>query len=370
MAGLSLSDVNIIGEISDKSLETEFRSRVMTARMRYMCFLAVAAGVLFGVITFVDVSAAATGNIWIDTAGRLTVLLLAIVMAICVMFKLPYAVTSLAFSATVLAAAVNALIMIYAARELDLVALSLCATAFITVIFALPGRWVYSLAISTALSIGVMAQNVVTHGTSDFPTGIVSIAVILVASACLSYMYTRSIRRHFIWEYDQLRRSLTDALTGIGNRKRFEIDMKEALLLAQREVPFCVVMLDIDDFEQFVEKHGEPSGDAALMAFSQLIIQNIRGYECFSRYDASTFCLLTPHTAMDDAAGLAQRLCRVTTMKEMNLPERLSCGVGVAAHSPGDTHESIMDRVARCTAQAKRLGKNMVITEHELDDED
>ena len=372
MVGLELYDVNIIGEISDEPLESEFRRRELAGRIRVMSWVMLFAGVGFAAAAFAGLHVSEhDGGSWLDLTGRLSVLLVSIVFFIGVRFNFSYSLSTLLFTLAEMAAAYNVLAMINESKGFTLVTLSLSAAACITVMLTLPGRWAYSMAAAVTLSAAMVYISTFYIRDIDgavLPVWAVSMAVILVSASCLSFLYNRSRRHHFIWEHDQLRRAMTDALTGIGNRKKFDADMTEAILLSQRNVPFCVIILDLNDFSELVQKYGAGAGDSALVAFSKLIIQNIRGYENFSRYDTSTFCLITPHTGMEDATGLAQRLCRTTTMTEFNLPVRLTCGVGLAASHADDTAETIMDRAMRCTAQAKRLGKNMVVTELEMDE--
>ena len=109
---------------------------------------------------------------------------------------------------------------------------------------------------------------------------------------------------------DALRRSaLRDGLTGVGNRHRFDEDLRAECDRARRTgEPLSLLMVDVDHFKRYNDHHGHLAGDACLRQVADAL-QSVarRPADRVARYGGEEFALLLPQTEIDGALALAQR---------------------------------------------------------------
>ncbi len=100
--------------------------------------------------------------------------------------------------------------------------------------------------------------------------------------------------------------SLTDPLTGLGNRKYFDrsIDMAVQNALASGE-PLSLLMFDIDHFKSFNDSYGHLTGDQVLRLVGMSLKQTIRGQDIAARYGGEEFAVVLPNTALRHALTVA-----------------------------------------------------------------
>jgi diguanylate cyclase (GGDEF)-like protein len=105
--------------------------------------------------------------------------------------------------------------------------------------------------------------------------------------------------------------SLTDPLTGIGNRRRMDEDLARARERAQRiGRPFGVALFDIDHFKLYNDHYGHVAGDETLRYVALNIVKVTRRHESLYRYGGEEFLLLLPDTTLDGALAAAERARR------------------------------------------------------------
>src|SRR5258705_7470348 len=104
--------------------------------------------------------------------------------------------------------------------------------------------------------------------------------------------------------------SLTDPLTGLGNRKYFDrsIDTAVQTALASGE-PLSLLMFDIDHFKSFNDSYGHLTGDQVLRLVGMSLRQTIKGQDITARYGGQEVPMVLPHTAPRQALPAARPLC-------------------------------------------------------------
>lgn len=170
---------------------------------------------------------------------------------------------------------------------------------------------------------------------------------------------------------DQLARQ--DGLTGVANRREFD-----ALLLAEWNrarrsgTELGLLLLDIDHFKVFNDRHGHPAGDRCLQAVAAVLKTSAgRAGDSVARYGGEEFAVIVPGSALSGVLALAERLREA--VEALPLPEgsvSISIGVGYL-HPPAlaSADQLLADADAGLYA-AKRAGRNQVILHaHVLDDE-
>jgi diguanylate cyclase len=161
--------------------------------------------------------------------------------------------------------------------------------------------------------------------------------------------------------------SSRDALTGLVNRRRFDILLDEALLgSANSAVPTSLLMIDIDHFKVFNDTHGHVAGDSALRYVASCIKSNIKGNDTAARYGGEEFAVILPNTSIEHAMSLAERIRHLVNARHLvkkttgvNMG-RVAVSIGVTENVEGDRAESFLHRVDMCMYAAKNSGRNQV----------
>jgi diguanylate cyclase len=164
--------------------------------------------------------------------------------------------------------------------------------------------------------------------------------------------------------------SLTDPLTGLGNRKYFDrsIDAAVQNALASGE-PLSLLMFDIDHFKSFNDSYGHLTGDQVLRLVGMSLRQTIKGQDITARYGGEEFAVVLPNTALRQALTVADHIRRAVMAKELkkkstgDILGRVTISVGVSMLKPGDDTDSLIERADACLYAAKRNGRNRVVCE-------
>ena len=164
--------------------------------------------------------------------------------------------------------------------------------------------------------------------------------------------------------------SLTDPLTGLGNRKYFDrmIEMAVQSALASGE-PLSLLMFDIDHFKSFNDSYGHLTGDQVLRLVGMSLKQTIKGQDITARYGGEEFAVVLPNTALRQALTVADHIRRAVMAKELKKKStgeilgRVTISVGVSMLKPDDDTDSLIERADVCLYAAKRNGRNRVICE-------
>lgn len=106
-----------------------------------------------------------------------------------------------------------------------------------------------------------------------------------------------------------LKHATLDALTGLNNRRQFEIRLGQEVATAKRKNKnLCCIMLDIDHFKKINDTYGHLAGDCVLKQLGKLIESQLREYDIASRYGGEEFCILLPYTTVEEAKFVSERL--------------------------------------------------------------
>jgi diguanylate cyclase (GGDEF)-like protein len=174
---------------------------------------------------------------------------------------------------------------------------------------------------------------------------------------------------HFIYKLNEeiRRQSITDELTGLYNRRFFINRLDQETARAQRyRHPLSLLMVDIDFFKNFNDKHGHPAGDELLRRLGTLLRDMIRGSDFAARYGGEEFAIVMPETDAEMACEIAQRICVLVSDHPFRHRETLPGGsvtvsIGMAG-LPGDAQEmeQLIQSADQALYKAKTKGKNQV----------
>jgi diguanylate cyclase len=169
---------------------------------------------------------------------------------------------------------------------------------------------------------------------------------------------------------DVRKETLTDVLTGIPNRKAFDLELDRAIEQARaEETPLCLFMCDIDHFKRFNDTFGHQTGDQVLRLVGGCLAENVKGRDTAARYGGEEFAVVLPQTALADAVSVANVIRRAVESKKLvkkttgDILGSIAISIGVSQLSPKDDKASLIARADNCLYGAKRAGRNRVVCE-------
>jgi diguanylate cyclase (GGDEF)-like protein len=156
-----------------------------------------------------------------------------------------------------------------------------------------------------------------------------------------------------------------DGLTGIFNRRFFELRIAEELERAHRyNSVMSVIMMDIDHFKKLNDEFGHLLGDEVLRQASHVFSQHLRKGDVVCRYGGEEFALLLPQTTGENALEVAEKLRRaIEAWHFPGVPRKVTISAGVAdSFASGKIRDEIVSAADAALYQAKQAGRNCVIT--------
>ncbi|MHC1790116.1 GGDEF domain-containing protein [Solidesulfovibrio sp.] len=155
--------------------------------------------------------------------------------------------------------------------------------------------------------------------------------------------------------------AVTDQLTGAYNRLKFNEIMDTQMGRAARyHEPLSVVMFDIDHFKAVNDTYGHGAGDDMLREIARRVSGATRGVDWFFRYGGEEFVVAAPHTNLENAALLAEKLRLLVAGQPFPPNITGTISLGVAELRRGESVEELMARVDAALYAAKNAGRNRV----------
>lgn len=163
----------------------------------------------------------------------------------------------------------------------------------------------------------------------------------------------------------------TDPLTGIPNKRAFDIFAEEARATSMRDgKPFSLLMIDVDYFKQINDSHGHAIGDVVLQTLARRWTRELRGSDMLARVGGEEFCVVLPRTGEDAARRIAEKLRAVIAAVPVDTaPEAedgqdisvtVSVGVATAVEPSSVTVDALRERADVALYTAKTNGRNQV----------
>jgi diguanylate cyclase (GGDEF)-like protein len=158
-----------------------------------------------------------------------------------------------------------------------------------------------------------------------------------------------------------------DGLTGLPNRRRFELDVDTEWERCRRYGrPLSMVMLDLDHFKRLNDEHGHLLGDQVLREVATAIGGVLRTTDTAYRYGGEEIVVLLRETGLEDAAAVAERVRHAVA--EVHIPDHptvaVSTSAGAASRRTAMSHYTELVAVAdKALYEAKRLGRNRVVVD-------
>ena len=176
-------------------------------------------------------------------------------------------------------------------------------------------------------------------------------------------------------EVDSLRKELeetkreatTDPLTGLKNRRAFEIDMQKKMSEVKKlDNNLCLLMVDIDHFKKINDKYGHVFGDKVLKTVAAELLENSKRKDTIARIGGEEFAIMLSETKLKFAEIVAENLryaVQAATIKKMDTGETLdkvTISMGITVYHKGESLEKFIDRADKALYESKNTGRNKI----------
>jgi diguanylate cyclase (GGDEF)-like protein len=156
----------------------------------------------------------------------------------------------------------------------------------------------------------------------------------------------------------------TDPLTGLLNRHALELIYDQAVHEAKRsQKPISMILLDIDNFKSINDNYGHLAGDQVILQVARMLGNHLRDGDVLCRWGGEEYLILLKNTALNPAAGVAEKLRRGLEEEKFQLHGNPITGsFGVAEFKEGETLVHFFARADKALYKAKSAGRNRVET--------
>jgi diguanylate cyclase (GGDEF)-like protein len=163
--------------------------------------------------------------------------------------------------------------------------------------------------------------------------------------------------------------ALEDALTGLSNRRQFDLFIQAEVGRAKRSLTsLALLMIDVDHFKLFNDRYGHLAGDECLRNISAIITDNIkRPGDLAARYGGEEFAVVLPGTDYVGAFLVAEKIRRSVQQAGIQHSEGaeglVTVSLGVAAYNPASQARpnDLLDAADKALYVAKASGRNMSV---------
>lgn len=173
---------------------------------------------------------------------------------------------------------------------------------------------------------------------------------------------------------DVQREAMTDALTGIANRKMFDATLRKRAMEAMEEgTPLCLALTDIDFFKKFNDSYGHQTGDQVLKLVGRILQGNVKGNDLAARYGGEEFALVLPNTELQNAHTVCEQVRNAVSSKRIRNRStgeelgNITLSIGVALFRPGEPLADFIHRADEGLYFGKGNGRNQTVLETQLE---
>ena len=171
---------------------------------------------------------------------------------------------------------------------------------------------------------------------------------------------SRRVQQH----YEE--RANVDSLTRLHNRHWIDFTFpKETETCIAEKIPLCLMLIDIDGFKSYNDKHGHLAGDACLKSVADTIRSSVRPTDLLGRFGGEEFVILLPGTTRDECWSIGERIkkevenAHIIDTSMQKLPS-VTISIGITEAGPGTHYNDLFEIADKALYKAKEEGKNRI----------
>jgi len=177
----------------------------------------------------------------------------------------------------------------------------------------------------------------------------------------------RDSRRRLAATLDQVQRLVShDELTRSLNRRSLLERLAEEKNRCERSgTSFSLALMDLDHFKAVNDSHGHAAGDDVLRGFAAAVHEAMRQTDVFGRYGGEEFLLILTGSSAEAAREAAERIRAAVGVRDWSAVAPglgVTVSVGITSFRKGDTIEQLLKRADTALYEAKRAGRNRIVT--------
>ncbi len=161
--------------------------------------------------------------------------------------------------------------------------------------------------------------------------------------------------------------AITDPLTGLFNRRRFDDVLKREFAITKRyATPLSCLMIDVDHFKRINDLYGHDAGDRVLCGVATRLTARLREVDTASRFGGEEFAILLPQTPKQGALIVAERIAGVVRREHFDFEDgsasvTVSVGVADSRDVAGTSPDSLVKAADSALYLAKSRGRDQVV---------
>ncbi|CAK6513493.1 PleD family two-component system response regulator [Rickettsia helvetica] len=158
-----------------------------------------------------------------------------------------------------------------------------------------------------------------------------------------------------------------DSLTGLFNRRYFDIHLKQMIEKANKEsIKLYLLMCDIDNFKHVNDTYGHQAGDKVLTIVSRILKNTLRVTDLIARFGGEEFTILLTDIDISKAIETAERVRVKIEYMDFHIEDQIeplkkTISIGVTEYKKEESIESFIERADKAMYEAKTTGKNQVV---------
>ncbi|MCE5189840.1 MAG: GGDEF domain-containing protein [Eubacteriales bacterium] len=348
-----------------EDLHTAYGAYKLRTAQNYIYILAIIASVFSVLLIICDL------NFANNQSSRLVVALIRYAYAILLIFVSGWLTRIKSFSIYTIVVSLLELVSVaislyvltqYASPNFMIQSMGLVAT--VLVIYLVPNRMPYQLALSLVSALGFYAFTCFYISNVTMNEMLASVVYTLIAIIlCTVSVYNseKNQLREYIAKNRLEQMSSTDFLTNTANRFRLEEEADRWMNFCRRQkLPLCLVFVDVDNLKQINDSFGHAAGDTVLVTLSALMQKQLRNSDTISRWGGDEFVLLLPNVSLENAIALLERLKTLVLKTDFGVGIAVTCSFGVVEMGESSSFQSLLHEADALMYSGKRDGKDTI----------